>query len=162
MSLGFIHIPRTGGTYLSGKMRQNGIMAGWRDMELMRLGHDWHTVPRPEVRAKRDKWFCIVRDPYSRIISELRWACRRHWYLDALTPPKMGHFCMQTSLSASADIILRYETLPESANQMLQEEGLGAIDFSDFRPVRHSPDEAIREKIYQLYRDDFEILGYKK
>lgn len=152
--LGFIHIPRTGGTYLSKKM-----LLGIFDPLMSRSFAAWHKNPS-DVRHERRAWFTIVRNPYERIASEMSALRKTANDLSLMSLPEDGHFCLQVSLSRHADILIRHENLPSEMNEMLARLNLPAIDFSDWKPKKRNVEESVKKIIRSLYSEDFEGLGY--
>ena len=78
MNYKFIHITKTGGTSIEEYAYNNGINWGKYDMELYQLFNKegfWH-IPLEYYSNEiinKYKFLCVVRNPYSRIISEINY-----------------------------------------------------------------------------------------
>jgi hypothetical protein len=155
-SLGFIHIPRTGGTYLSRKM-----WLGVWDPHTWKHGLVDHRMPTKRSLAERGHWFTLIRNPYDRIASELKRAKKGIEYLEQMgEPPKDGHFCKQSNFAKLADTLIRYENMPAEVNALMDKLSLPAVDFSDWAPKAHTLSNLQKKVIGRKYRDDFDLLGY--
>lgn len=153
--IGFIHIPRTGGTYLSKKLGL-GFFGVWDNGPA-----GWHKVP--ENKKSRRLWFTIKRNPYNRVASEAGFLNKQIKDLKDLVVPPDNHLCLQKSLAIHADIILTYENLRDDFTDFFKCLNPAKIpDLSDFSPRTHELSAEEREIIYEKYRDDFEFLGYDK
>jgi hypothetical protein len=67
--LKFIHITKTGGTSIEDIGYTNGIKWGRFHREEYGWWHGFFTLKPKELKEKYD-WFVVVRNPYSRIVSE--------------------------------------------------------------------------------------------
>jgi len=82
----FIHIPKTGGTSIEEAGLKQGIVWGYPKAGWFAVGHKGescnkrHVPPylHPEDYNNKET-FCIVRDPYSRMISEYRYLRSTYW-----------------------------------------------------------------------------------
>jgi hypothetical protein len=155
-SIGFLHIPRTGGTYLSRKM----YLGVW-DVNTWKHGLVDHRLPTARSLAERGHWFTLVRNPYDRMASELKRAKKSIEYLEQMSePPKEGHFCTQASFAKLADTLIRYENMPEGVNALMEKLNLPVVDFSDWAPKAHTLTDIEKKVIGEKYREDFDFLNY--
>lgn len=156
-SVGFVHIPRTGGSYVSKKLgiafyeHSNfpWIQFGW-----------WHRPPHEHLINVKDVWFTIVRNPYDRIASEMKLHRINVKDLLEMKIPEYGHFCMQSSLARYASHICRYENLPDDINSFLAENGYPAIYMGDFMRKTHFLSLSEKDAIRKKYFLDFSEFGY--
>mmetsp|Transcript_8431 Transcript_8431/g.27619 ORF Transcript_8431/g.27619 Transcript_8431/m.27619 type:complete len:318 (+) Transcript_8431:130-1083(+) len=78
--LGFLHIPKTGGTAVEVWAKDKGLLWGKHDASLVGGKKEtgcnaWHTPQRLFTRES----FCVVRKPFDRLVSEYRHrACAKH------------------------------------------------------------------------------------
>ena len=88
--LGFLHIPKTGGTAIEVWGKSHGVFWGKHDTSLegekRKTGcNAWHTPQR----LKNKDSFCVVRRPFDRLVSEYKHrACAKH----ASTVCDLDHF----------------------------------------------------------------------
>jgi len=173
--LGFLHITRTGGEYLSAKI---GLA---RHDPLLSRHHD---IPSQDILRQRKNWFTMVRNPYERICSEIFYAkiipaFRINWEwpraiesLPDFILPDSGHFALQAPYVKVADRVIHYENMMAEANSLMVEWGYPEINFEDFRAgprKTHLPRKTLanltqveKDIIYEKYRADFDALGYDK
>ena len=91
-SLLFIHIPKTGGTYIENEFLKNGYLVG----QYFKRGsfyinsyrcNKWHTPPKYLNEIDFDKYivFTVIRDPISRFLSEVNYNKFPYYYRDKIT-----------------------------------------------------------------------------
>lgn len=80
----FIHIPKTGGTYIEKTLKKNGYNVGtYSNLNKSKNNcSHWHTPPKynKNINFKDYITFTVVRNPYTRFISEYNWGSFGHHY----------------------------------------------------------------------------------
>ena len=134
--LGFLHIPKTGGTAIEAWGLDHGVEWGKHDGSLKGNKHDtgcnaWHTPQRLERES-----FCVVRKPFDRLMSEYKHrACARHalkdpcnlsafndWVRQIMTGSPTANDCHlvpQTRYLDFCDNILRYDSLQAEFSELI-------------------------------------------
>ena len=73
----FIHIPKTGGTYIEETLKKNGYNVGlYNKINISKNNcSHWHTPPKynKNINFKDYITFTVVRNPYTRFLSEYNW-----------------------------------------------------------------------------------------
>ena len=188
--LKFIHITKTGGTYIEEIGFDNNIRWGKYHTE---YGYP-HSIfsKKGENFKNKYKWFMVVRDPYTRIIAEYYHLCNVipeivnysvkqinkflvKWILAASNGEKekasIGrcHFIEQYKyLDPKIDIhILKYENIKEDFNNLMIQynydfklENIDNTSENKFR-IDDLTNETI-DTINNIYKKDFELFGYTK
>ncbi len=177
----FIHIPKTGGTTINEIAKVEGIK--WRyNGDRRRYScqcNTWHIPPNEKIRELNIPTFCVVRNPYERVISEYRFrnhftsveslndyiACR----IKNLESPECiddCHWIPQHQYVTYCDHALKYENLKEDFdNLMIQYKLKMRMDIhrnkSEGKSFQISDiSEENIKRINQYYRKDFEMFGY--
>jgi hypothetical protein len=185
----FIHIPKTGGTSFEQVLRKYTQVTIKSNIRYpVQKGYQcpvWHTPPAHFVADS----VCIVRDPYSRFVSEL---CDRHLRMPytcenlLLTAAKVlqkyqnwksfsdCHFLPQNLFAQKCETQLRFERLSDDINAFMSSrfgiwiERLPHISWRKFsrqdyclRVIScfHNHTTLLR-MVRHIYKDDFQHLGY--
>jgi len=178
----FIHITKNAGTSIENAGKKKGLLWGRFDKE---YGY-WHElfcrVPVPVIR--RNDWFMVVRNPYTRILSEYhcRWGGPRIRHTKeemnrfliakikaAQTRVKGDHYTPQCRYThpAVAIHILKFENLQVEFDALMALYGIKGLVLSrDNATVKRfaisdfSPE--LIALINAVYHKDFELFGYSK
>lgn len=191
-SVPFIHIPKTSGTSVEKIMLAHGYGAGRYAFESMRglppyrtlrnKCSAWHRVPESFVPDS----FCVLRDPYDRIVSEFRYEHRRRsgsgscscsslysWMKDKMrrlaSDPEASdcHFIPQSVYAEKCQDILMYNvSVAEYIRERFGIEGFGdeKDNISTICPRLHTTvtrgGNCLRTKteIESIYHKDFELV----
>jgi hypothetical protein len=127
--------------------------------------------------------FTIVRNPYTKTISEFFHACKNYykismkkfnedlfleWYENELIKFDMDHKLPQYFfLDEPVDFILKFENLEADFQELLSYLGIKAEllhennSYIDKNSIVESLSAHSKELIYSAYKTDFEIFGYK-
>lgn len=188
--LKFIHITKTAGTSIEDSAKKAGINWGRFDKSYNEYDH-WHTFfpNKPlSLRLKYD-WFMVVRNPYTRIISEYH--CKaggigKTWkkhtiqefnqYLkDKITRftqkyTEGNHYSEQYKyLDSTNDVkihILRYENLKKEFEKLMSYYNLNIkLNSKSNTPTRklftiQDLSDDLIQYINKVYKKDFEIFNY--
>ena len=170
----FIHIPKTGGRYLSGKMKECKI-------DFTNPGHNSALNAKNYLRGNWDERFSFacVRNPYERFLS----ACVFNNVKDfeeisnqlageGLKKTKLNkHFETQKSLLTDKDgkILVNYIGRFEKFNEFiegLKERGIDVTNKHEFKKSRSSDwktrlTEKTKKNIRKIYKEDFKMFNYK-
>ena len=134
----FIHIPKNAGTSIEDIAKEHDI--GWGRFEDLPLYNDskincsfWHN-PEPE-RVYNRPAFCVVRNPYSRIISEYRYSTKdrnrstkrfndfiRNMFKELTSDPYKFdcHWVPQTYYTRKCDHVLKFENLVDDFGKLMR------------------------------------------
>jgi hypothetical protein len=178
--LNFIHITKTGGTAIENAFQAHGMHVGRHQAD----GYFWHAVVPDAIRSKYN-WFTVVREPYSRCVSEYhckwgnplrndgtvadfnqtvrtgiesRHACGTGRYT--------GHWESQTKFVFPGVAILKFENLQQDLDQLLHRVGLKPISIPVTNRAIQSTftvddlDTLSISVINRAYTQDFERFGY--
>lgn len=185
----FIHIPKAAGSSIERHFEQSGwqmeyyqpCKTPWEPalhhltyVELRELVEDLDEIPS----------FCIVRNPFKRMVSEWRWqrtamrstllnfpdfvhrvdvslkSCKTYW--DNHWRPQSDFF------DENIDNVMHLESLDKDFSAFLDQNGLEAMDqiprigrskLGGRFPRLTVNDEALG-RVRKIYRDDFELFGY--
>lgn len=175
----YIHIPKTAGSSISSICQKIGHDISCGEFDINKLGYS-------QVNKFRGKYFTTVRNPYDRFLSAYNYSCKGgigsapdleyqiilnsmtlDEFIDILPQMinRMVHFTPQfyfttnESRKAPKLIICKFETL----NQDLARLGFNNLPHinSTERKVTTLTDEQ-KEKIYEVYKEDFRLFGYEK
>uniref|UniRef100_A0A7S2X9Z7 Uncharacterized protein n=1 Tax=Lotharella oceanica TaxID=641309 RepID=A0A7S2X9Z7_9EUKA len=136
VTLKFIHIPKTAGTTIEDAGYKKGLMWGRFDKsQTIRFQPssciNWHKVPR--ARSNEIRTFCIMRKPWNRIMSEVRYelvlegrtCCGNpelNWRLDYCSRNGQHfdcHWVPQYRYLKHCDHILRFEHLDKDFKELM-------------------------------------------
>ncbi len=157
-------------------LREKVICVGAGDKERFIERH-------PEVWASAFKW-AVVRNPYDRAVSAWRYleALQTH-ELEAVldnpptknrSPHEYNHFTrpysamLEVDGELAVDEVLKFESLDTALPDLFQKIG---VPYAGLAHVNETPgrkskvyamSDAAREKIRQMFRDDFELFGYER
>ena len=185
----FIHIPKTGGTTIENYLNLRKCMQGYCVIKNVAFQHfnwnDYNKLLGNEIYYKYFK-FSIVRNPIDRCISEYYWTPLNFGYgknasfdhflteVEDIVKNKRffdslyhDHFQSQSyyildNNKVMVDKIFRFENFLEISdflsNYTTKEiKPLNACNIKKLKPT-----EKQIEKIYQIYKDDFENFNYKR
>lgn len=193
--LEFIHIPKNAGTTIENVANEGDVKWGrfkpeHREHTSNRKCTYWHTPPKyfgEDSYYNGDETFCIVRDPFERMVSEFKYRNTdksthtkenlNRWINEHLQPEyyingtKNCHFIPQHEYvyddvgNKTCDNILRFDSLTDDFNKLAKNHQLN-IKLSDSRRDNVSPDsvsvkdlyEETRLKISKIYEKDFALL----
>ena len=189
--LRFIHITKTAGTSIENTGKKNGILWGMFDKEYGTEHISWH-IPffqkNKGLKRKYD-WFMVVRDPYSRILSEFHCPWLNHLInrdvdregfnaqitnlIENRKMPGLGyHFCEQWKyVDPSHDIIInviKFENLEEEFLTLMEKYDIDIHELSNENKglekrfkINDLSNGNIR-LINNIYDRDFKLFNYKK
>lgn len=175
--LRFIHIKKNGGTSVYKFLRKN-------DIKFLIGAGDEFDIKNQHVYAinyaNEDSWkFCVVRNPYSRLVSFYNWTIRLHKYkkisFDQYIKEQYnrGRFRGAWDLQLDymldkdgknlIDKIFKFETMskeiPNYFNITAKFPHLNSSHDSDYRNYYN---DELQEIVYNKLKDDFDYLGYDK
>lgn len=186
--LKFIHITKTGGTSIEDAALEKGIEWGRFDTEYTKdIQPNWHKpfslIEDKDLKEKYD-WFTVVRDPYSRIVSEFycQWTqpldkdvsvekyneIVRHNILNRHSAELGFHYCEQyLYLDDTSTIhILKFENLNDEFKQLMERYNIDVRlcrkNVGDKRYSSTDFDGDTVELINSIYHQDFVRFGYSK
>jgi hypothetical protein len=174
----FIHIPKTGGQSIRSWMQHNLDISGHTPS-----GTHPHETGENAIGYR----FCVVRNPYERMLSMWKFLCSNspmtfQEFLEGKFPDKFW-YTPQVDFVANADLVLRFETLEQDFAQIQEFYGygrpsgvveevveLGYVDAplpqlneSHYEgTLEDYYDEITRNLVETNYADDFEQLSYNK
>jgi len=179
----FVHIPKNAGTSIEDIAKKNSI--GWGRFEFIpsytlnnKCGF-WHD---PDIERVYDKpSFCVVRNPYTRIISEYRYRIKNkdrslkgfnEYIADVLNRLTLNldledcHWMPQTYYTKNCDYILRFENLEYDFNNLMKKFKLPLkleMKSNVSEGLNFTVEDISRsnlEMINRRYQQDFIELGY--
>jgi len=123
--------------------------------------------------------FAIVRNPWDRVISWIKYRDKRYGRVDPITPEKIKRE-VQSSIFVKnsytnllcdqnrrvlVDFVGRFENLPDDFNYIVQKVGLGSLTFPHLNRTAHEDfrkyyDYDSMQLVGQIFRDDIKLLGY--
>ena len=179
----FIHIPKTGGTSVESKfnvIRKNELY----EEKIVKIDGilfaKQHWLPYliekefPE-KFKKYKKFCIVRNPYTRVISEYYYQFPKQkvsfedFVLSRLNDNERDHYLPQHLYfeNIDYDYVLRTETLNEDFKKMSKDFSFDGTIKRENKRGNGSENKMnlltpkIIEKINSLYEKDFKMFNYE-
>lgn len=186
----FVHIPRTGGTSIEAWMRKLAPLK----LHNFQTGPSMKVTPQHLTRADVDcllgdwPWdlaFAVVRNPYKRLESEYRYACRRQpqddgswpmfsdWVEEQLSRAETdpcyndNHFRPQSDFLGGDTKAWRFENQLHKAFASVAEclgidrpEQLPHLNASPSVKVTWTP--SAKAAADRAYHKDFEVLGYQR
>jgi len=179
----FIHIPKTGGTSVESKfnvIRKNELY----EEKIVKIDGilfaKQHWLPYliekefPE-KFKKYKKFCIVRNPYTRVISEYYYQFPKQkvsfedFVLSRLNDSERDHYLPQHLYfeNIDYDYVLRTETLNEDFKKMSKDFSFDGTIKRENKRGNGSENKMnlltpkIIEKINSLYEKDFKMFNYE-
>ena len=183
--LKFIHIPKTGGTSVVLWGIENGYNWGRKDSnkpECNTKDGKWHCPA--EYWDPKHEYFCIVRDPYSRLVSEANYEnlLRRKKGLDDINPEGLNDFLVDMITKHSDNMretthyipqykyvykengeplcthIIKYENLNSEFKKLLNTDKnlKKAMTGDGINKIEHLNNKT-KELIRKVYAKDFEI-----
>jgi hypothetical protein len=180
--LKFIHVTKCGGTSIEDAFRTHGLNVG--RYHTSSDGYFWHD-PVPEKIRGKYVWFAVVRDPYTRTISEYhcKWGnpMRQDSTVGAFNSTVRsrilsrgsigkehytGHWETQTKYLFPGVTLLRFEDLQDDLDQMMLRRGLDPISLP-VKNIASTPTFTVDDfdvdtisLINVVYARDFEYLEY--
>lgn len=174
----FIHIPKTGGTTIYDLAKDKGF--NWRYIVGKCKGYSGYHIP-PDKKGNVP-YFCVVRNPYSRIISEYKFIVKKNKSVEGLNKfieDKLNkvkedkniddfHWVPQHKYTKYCDYILSFENLQNDFDDLMIKYNI------NIRMTKHSnKSKGIKlgvedisssniKKINNYYDTDFDRFGYKK
>ena len=180
----FIHIPKTGGSYLRRTLEKSGV----RFISAAHKGASVLTTNHPrfgDINFHGRFSFACVRNPYERFLSACRFGRHIGNYpvdferksVDLILglegrrgSDRRPHFQTQKSMVVDSDgeIIVKYIGRYEQFNEFIQglaEHGLDVTSLYEFKQHKSvdwesTLTEATKENIRELYEEDFTLFGY--
>lgn len=173
----FIHIPKNAGTTLTKIGMDNKF--NWTYSDGYRCNcSSWHTPPLMNIRNYKIPTFCVVRQPYSRILSEYTYK-KSTDDLNKYIGEKLDHlmenpyiddchWLPQHYYTTFCDHILRFETLKQDFDNLMAHYRLNikldqhenkSVPLTKKLTIADISPENIR-KINTYYKKDFELFGY--
>jgi len=186
-NLKFIHITKTAGTSIEDSAFNQGILWGRFDLEYTKnIKPNWHkpfTLLDPKLKNKYD-WFTVVRNPYTRIVSEFycSWihpknkdvsikdynSIIRNNILNR-TSTKFGFHYYEQYLYIDKSIninIIKFENLEEEFSKLMQKYDINIIlDKKNIGQHIYSTyefDSQTIQLINDIYHYDFLEFNYEK
>ncbi len=188
----FIHIPKTGGTSIENSLYINGINVGrFANKKKVLFQRDkykcdslWHIPYKKFVNNS----FCIIRNPYERIISEYKYRkisntgnCNCEKFL-LFTKNKLKtfekkpsvndcHYIEQNTFSEKADVVIFFENLKKRVGKFLNKFNVTIKLTKDNSQEKFCKkdqylnvsciDNELGRVINRIYFKDFKKFGYK-
>lgn len=188
VNLEFLHIPKNAGSTIENLGRKNNIF--WGQFNNTKNAAEpsscslWHNP----TREFDTPTFCVVRDPFDRMLSEYKFWARVNGRNKACSPDHMNswlqdriqksetnpdindcHFRKQTDFTKNCNHILNFENLSESFDKLMKEYNID-IRLDDIPPVNASRigkcdventdlNDITKELILKKYEEDIELLG---
>ena len=147
--LELVHIPKTGGTALTYTFEECewGISAN-RDKVIMKIPNYslenfgppcsfWHNHELIDTLYQGSKTFCVIRDPWSRILSEYRYlhlpddvstlnSILSKWKVEVEEDPFCydNHLAPQHLFADKCDHVLLFDNLEENVNRLVEQYGI--------------------------------------
>ncbi len=189
--LQFIHIPKTGGTSIEDSAKKEGVLWGRynNDLKGMLNGKTkWHTPPYKLKNIYFNKDiipFTIVRNPYTRLVSEFNYELNYRKALfskyndinefvktldnskefDRMNNICDNHLLPQTQYTKNVKEILYFENLNNDFRKLLKKYNYPNIKLlhknkSKSKFTINDLNEESINIIRKIYKDDFKKLGY--
>jgi hypothetical protein len=193
--LEFIHIPKNAGTTIENVANENNVKWGrfkpaHRDHSTNNKCTYWHTPPKyfgVDSFYKKDETFCVVRDPYDRLVSEFKYRNKNKathtkeqlnaWIQEHLKPEYYNngenncHFIPQHEFvyddlgNKTCDNILRFDSLTDDFNKLTKKHEID-VRLSDSRRDNVTPNSLSTKDLYEetkrvirsIYKKDFDLL----
>lgn len=193
--LEFIHIPKNAGTTIENVANESNVKWGrfrpeHRENTTNTKCAYWHTPPKyfgVNSLYKKDETFCVIRDPFERMVSEYKYrntdkethtkAKMNKWIQDHLQPmyyndgEKNCHFVPQHEYiydnfgNKTCTHILRFDNLTTDFNDMTKKHNID-VKLTDSRRDNATPDSLTvedldkntKEAIRSIYSKDFDLL----
>jgi hypothetical protein len=193
--LEFIHIPKNAGTTIENIGNESGLRWGRfspEDRNFVTEGNCtyWHIPPKyykPGSKYDTDETFCVIRNPYDRMVSEYAYrhshdsskdnaADMNAWLREHLNEMhvKKGmmncHFIPQSEYmnsshgKRSCTYPLKFENLTSEFNDLMRKKGINVVmpenkrdNQSNFSLSANDIDSVNKGLISEYYRDDIEL-----
>lgn len=177
----FIHIPKTAGTTIDRIGKKHGYQ--WRYNEKSNLYNCncnlWHLPPTQKIKEYQIPTFCVIRNPYERIISEYKFRNSKYSveglnkyiskcmdWLDKDPYIYDCHWIPQYQYLTYCDHVLHFEHLQEEFDSLMKKYNLPIV--LDLHRNQSKPSEvSVKDissdnikRINQYYQHDFEQLKY--
>lgn len=194
--LEFIHIPKNAGTTIENIADDEGIKWGrFNTQHKKHINNDkctyWHIPPQyfnDNSLYNGDETFCVLRDPFKRIISEYAYRHKENdelnnkedmniWIKKNLNKENIEkggmncHFIPQSEYVSDkvgnvyCDNILPFDNLEKSFNNLMSKHDINLIltsnrkdNSTNFSLSVDDIDEANTKKIFDVYKKDFELI----
>ena len=201
--LEFIHIPKNAGTTIEnigdkvnikwGRFKPEHYEHKLSDSKLSNKCTYWHLPPKEfndNSLYKSNPTFCVLRDPYDRVVSEYKYRNQREiqtpekmnaWIKEMMIPENYEdgglncHFLPQSDFiydkndTITCDNVLRFDNLTSEFNDLTETHAidLKMNDESRYNVTKKSVtsadlDDDVKDLIYHIYKRDFEVLTKKK
>lgn len=189
----FIHIPKTGGTsieYMFGLRNERSLfISGKRTIEIDGVMFTPQHLPHSEIIKRRPEskdWFSftIVRNPYTRLVSEYISSHRAHtgrnfekfdeshfnkWIDNTLLQFNDDHKMKQVFfIDEPVNLIIKFENLQDGIEKLNDELGTdnkliwkNRSKFNKQKIVDNLSDQT-RDRIYDIFESDFKQNNYSK
>jgi len=167
----FLHIPKTGGQSVRDTLMKV------KGAEIMPLGDKHINVKHPDIWTAEKHFgklgwtFCIVRNPYDRIVSMWGHFCRRVSYKGDFREFVTGYADYDTFMKPQAtwfnegevDYIIRYENLKKDFELIRQKTGCAGLPHLNKggKTSSHKWEDDLKEFVAKKFKDDFERFNYK-
>jgi hypothetical protein len=184
--LKFIHITKCAGSSIEEIGKKHGLQWGKYDTEYSNVDGGWHTIfpSIHPVSIEKYDWFMVVRNPYTRILSEYAWELKEY-SIPKHTKEQMNAFLMDriknrdrrgwhyTEQSAyfhpSKTIhILHFENLQHEFHALMRRYNKPHIRLDMQENVTKKTftekdfSKELLDLIHTVYHTDFERFHYKK
>ena len=174
----FIHIKKNGGTSVYKFLRKNGVdfVCGNNEDKFNIINQ--HTKAR--VYSEEPTWkFCVVRNPYSRVVSFFNWCKRLPKYKNISFNDFVeqqynigrvnGCWDLQTEYMFNnqqqniIDKVFKFETMPIDIPQYFNIQAkFPCLNVSTTDQYENYYNDKLQEIVYTKLKFDFEYLGYDK